>query len=222
MPLDPDDVHGPNTFSPPPYVSRPPESCRLALQWHSTESCHLQTTAPQQEEALGFAPRSLSRLIPKIVWYQMKTSGVTMNTLADLNGTRWSGSAELWVDPLGDDVARSACTLSVESDGVRYKWNHEGQDHVGKVTLCDDRAVFTDTWHQPDEMSCQRLDGVPGLFQIEGRYGPQSDWGWRISLSYRTPTRELVLQMTNIAPWGEEARAVRMVCRQVDPPSGTS
>lgn len=150
----------------------------------------------------------------------MKTTGVMMNTLADLNGTRWAGSAELWVDPLGDVVTRSACTLSLQGDGVGYKWNHEGQEHVGKITLYDDRAVFTDTWHQPDEMRCQRLQGGGGLFQIEGRYGPQLDWGWRTSLSYRTPTGELVLQMTNIAPWGEETRAVRMVCRQVDPPNG--
>ena len=26
------------------------------------------------------------------------------------------------------------------------------------------------------------------------------------------PTGELVLQMTNVAPWGEEVRAVRMTC----------
>ena len=144
-----------------------------------------------------------------------------MNTLADLKGTKWSGSAELWVDPLGDNVAHSACSLSIESDGVSYNWSHDGQEHIGKVILYDDRAVFTDTWHQPDEMRCQRLEGMQGLFQIEGRYGPQLDWGWRIGFSYRTPTGELVLQMTNIAPWGEEARAVRIVCQQVDPVNGS-
>ena len=92
----------------------------------------------------------MSGLILRIVWCQMKASGVTMKTLADLNGTKWQGSAELWVDRMGDDVARSTCTLSVECDGVRYKWDHEGQEHVGKITLCDDEAVFTDTWHRGD------------------------------------------------------------------------
>lgn len=144
-----------------------------------------------------------------------------MNTLADLIGTKWSGSAELWVDPLGDTVARSDCTLTVEGDGVRYTWTHAGREHAGKVTLYDDEAVFTDSWHQPEDMKCRRLEGVRGLFQVEGRYGPQSDWGWRTSLCHRTPTGELVLQMTNIAPWGEEARAVRMTCQKVDPPTGT-
>jgi hypothetical protein len=47
---------------------------------------------------------------------------------------------------------------------------------------------------------------------VQGAYGPDRDWGWRIGLSLRAPTGELVLRMTNIAPWGEEARAVRMTC----------
>ena len=143
-----------------------------------------------------------------------------MNTLADLKGTKWSGSAELWVDPLGNKVALSVCRLFIESDGVRYNWSHEGQEHIGNVTLYDNQAGFTDTWHQPDEMRCQYSKDIRGLFQIEGRYGPQLEWGWRIGLSYRSPTSELVLQMTNIAPWGEEARAVRMVCQQIEPVNG--
>jgi hypothetical protein len=61
-------------------------------------------------------------------------------------------------------------------------------------------------------MKCRRLSEARGLFQIQGEYGPDADWGWRTALSLRTPTDELVLQMTNIAPWGEEARAVRMTC----------
>ena len=42
--------------------------------------------------------------------------------------------------------------------------------------------------------------------------GPQAEWRWRIGLSVREPSGELVLQMTNVAPWGEETRAVRMIC----------
>ena len=141
-----------------------------------------------------------------------------MQSLAELNGTEWLGSAELWLDPLGDNVIRSACTLSVESHGVRYTWRHEGQEHEGEIALSDGGASFTDTWHQPSSMICRRLSGARGLFQIEGTYGPQSDWGWRINLSFRASTDELVLQMTNIAPWGEETRAVRMTCRRVGPP----
>ena len=75
-----------------------------------------------------------------------------------------------------------------------------------------DGADFTDTWHQPSVMPCSHVPGAGGIFQVRGSYGPDAEWGWRIGLGLRAPTGELVLQMTNVAPWGEEARAVRMVC----------
>jgi len=134
-----------------------------------------------------------------------------METLSDLDGTNWVGTAELWLDPLGDSADRSDCTLSVDGHVLRYTWSHEGKENAGSITLRADAADFTDTWHQPEPMACPRLAGAPGLFQVQGAYGPESDWGWRIGLVLRAPTDELVLQMTNIAPWGEEVRAVRMV-----------
>ena len=135
-----------------------------------------------------------------------------MGALTDLHGTRWNGTAELWLDPLGDDVVRSDCTISVDTNVVLYTWSHEGEAHEGSITLSDDGAEFTDSWHQPEPMTCLRLPDAAALFQVEGEYGPQSDWRWRTGLSLRTPTDELVLQMTNVAPWGEEVRAVRMIC----------
>lgn len=145
-----------------------------------------------------------------------------MTTLDDLKGTTWSGSAELWLDPLGDSVIRSACTLSIEAHGVEYTWSHDGTLHTGNITLNDDGAAFTDTWHQPQAMMCRHIADARGLFQIEGTYGPQLEWGWRTSLSFREPTGEIVLQMTNIAPWGEEARAVRLTCQRDNPPDSTA
>ena len=139
-----------------------------------------------------------------------------MPSLAELAGTRWSGAAELWLDPLGDQAVRSDCTFSVEADALRYTWSHEGTSHRGSITLRGEEADFTDTFHQPEPMVCRRLPDASALFQVHGRYGPSSEWGWRTALSLRTPTGELVLQMTNIAPWGEEARAVRMVCQPAD------
>jgi hypothetical protein len=135
-----------------------------------------------------------------------------MNVLSDLNGSRWTGTAELWLDPLGNEGTRSDCTISVDDDVVRYTWSHEGDEHEGSVALHDDGADFTDSWHQPRPMTCGRVPGALGLLQVQGEYGPRSEWRWRIGLSVRSPTGELVLQMTNIAPWGEEARAVRMIC----------
>lgn len=135
-----------------------------------------------------------------------------MNPLADLHGTRWMGAAELWLDPLGDNVVRCDCTMAVDDGVVSYTWSYEGEAHQGSITLSEDGADFTDSWHQPEPMTCRRLPDAWGLFQVQGEYGAESDWGWRIGLSLRTPTDELVLQMTNIAPWGEEVRAVRMIC----------
>ncbi|HEU5072602.1 MAG TPA: hypothetical protein VFU02_00480 [Polyangiaceae bacterium] len=134
--------------------------------------------------------------------------------LSELEGTEWEGGAELWLDPLGDSALRSSCTLSVAARGLRYTWQHEGRDHAGSVRLFADRAEFTDTWHQPEVMQCRYVPEGVGLFQVRGQYGPDADWGWRIGLSFRAPTAELVLQMTNITPWGEEARAVRMVAQR--------
>jgi hypothetical protein len=137
-----------------------------------------------------------------------------VGSLSDLVGTTWQGAAELWLDPLGDQAVGSDCTISVEADLVRYTWSHEGQPHRGSITLRPDGADFTDTFHQPEPMKCGRLPDAWGLLQVFGRYGPEMDWGWRIAVALRDPTDELVLQMTNVAPWGEEVRAVRMVCQR--------
>jgi hypothetical protein len=128
-----------------------------------------------------------------------------------LAGTQWTGSAELWLDPLGDVAQRSDCTMTVTDSGVTYTWSYEGSPQFGSIVLRDGAVEFTDSWHQPEPMTCQRLADTRGLFAVLGAYGPDGQWGWRISLSMREPSGQLVLQMTNIAPWGEEARAVRMV-----------
>lgn len=139
-----------------------------------------------------------------------------MQHLSELKGTRWRGSSELWLDPLGDQAARCDCTIAVEGGALHYRWSHDGKAHEGSLSLRDGGADFKDTFHQPEPMLCRTVEGAPGLLQVQGSYGPEAEWGWRIGLSLRAPTGELVLQMTNIAPWGEEARAVRMVCQRED------
>jgi hypothetical protein len=37
-------------------------------------------------------------------------------TLRDLEGTRWTGRAELWLDPAGNDAIPSDCALEVGRD----------------------------------------------------------------------------------------------------------
>ena len=132
-----------------------------------------------------------------------------MDTLASFAGTRWRGKNELWLDPLGNEAITSECTLSVEADELSYEWEYEGRKQQGQLTLTEDGANFVDSFHSETTMACRSLTGARGLLQVEGTYGPDGGWGWRIALYYRAPLSQMVLQMTNIAPWGEETRAVR-------------
>jgi hypothetical protein len=135
-------------------------------------------------------------------------------TLRDLAGTRWSGQAELWLDPAGDQAARSDCSVELEGDAVRYRWSHEGKPHTGQLLLRAGGAEFSDTFHSPSAMAFAAVPGSRALVDVRGTYsGGGEEWGWRITLS-RRPDGALVLQMTNVAPWGEEGRAVRMVCQR--------
>ena len=140
-----------------------------------------------------------------------------MASFAEVIGTKWAGTSELWLDPLGDEVTRSDCTVAVDGRSVRYTWAHESTAHQGSIVLRPDAADFIDSWHQPEPMACLHVPGTRALMEVAGRYGADLDWGWRIGLSLRAPTDELILQMTNVAPWGEEARAVRMTCKRLPP-----
>jgi hypothetical protein len=137
---------------------------------------------------------------------------VTKQRLTELAGTGWSGNAELWLDPAGNSVCKSQCTLQTKVDTIDYTWAHEGQNQQGCFAIEESGASWVDSWHQPEKTACAHVPGG-GLFTVQHTYGP--GWGWRTTLSER-PDGELVLQMTNIAPWGEEARAVRMVFTRND------
>jgi len=137
-----------------------------------------------------------------------------MQSLKELVGSKWAGRSELWLDPLGDELTEGSCTLEVLATGIAYTWTHEGETKTGSVVLSEEGGTFTDTFHSSSAMDCRNLVGNRGLFLIEGTYGDKNEWGWLIGLSHRTSSDELVLQMTNIAPWGEEARAVRFVCQR--------
>jgi len=135
-------------------------------------------------------------------------------TLLDLAGSQWAGQAELWLDPAGDQAQRCPCTVRVETDAVVYAWSYEGKPQAGRLSLREGGADFSDTWHSPTAMRCTGAPAPWCLVDMLGTYAAGGeDWGWRITLSLR-PAGELVLQMTNVAPWGEEGRAVRMVCRR--------
>ena len=142
-----------------------------------------------------------------------------MTPLKELVGSRWSGKSELWLDPLGNAADHSDCTIAIDDDAIHYTWSYQGADHVGSVELSasdsgESGAGFRDSWHSPELLKCEHVAGLPTMLNVAGTY--MEEWGWRISLSLRTTTGELVLQMTNVTPWGEEVRAVRMICSRDD------
>jgi len=122
----------------------------------------------------------------------------------------------LWLDPEGNTADISDCTLSIDSGVLSYTWVYDGDTKIGSFTFHDSDVEWTDSWHQSEAAHCRYLSDAWGLFTVEHTYSVPStpDWGWRSKLSQR-PDGSLVLQMTNIAPWGEEGRAVRMVVQRV-------
>jgi hypothetical protein len=131
--------------------------------------------------------------------------------LAALAGTSWTGEHELWLDPLGNSAHGGGCTLTIEPKALRYTWEHEGKTYRGLFEL-EQPIRWSDTFHEPAAVACRPLPDAWGLLAVSYTYPapPGPDWGWRIGLS-RRPDDTLVLQMTNVTPWGEEGRAVRMV-----------
>ena len=138
-----------------------------------------------------------------------------MTTLRALQNTKWVGQGELWLDPLGNTADTCAVSLEVHADKITYAWSHDGKPHTGTIALRDGGADFTDTFHSSTTMAFTSVSSTWALVELFGTYpapeGPP--WGWRITLAHR-PSDELVLQMTNITPWGEDGRAVRMVTRR--------
>lgn len=138
-----------------------------------------------------------------------------MASLEQLANTKWAGRGELWLDAEGNQAELCDCRLELGPEGLEYHWSYEGKPHTGKLVLRAGGADFTDTFHAPTTMSFVARPEAWALLDLLGTYsgGEGPDWGWRILLSLR-PSGELVLQMTNIAPWGEEGRAVRMTCER--------
>jgi hypothetical protein len=137
-------------------------------------------------------------------------------TIHALANTRWTGTSELWLDPAGNTALTSDCSIAVVPNGITYSWSYEGKTHEGKLVLkADGSAEFTDTFHSPAAMACAAVASPWALVDVLGTYaaGDGPRWGWRITVS-RRPDAELVLQMTNITPWGEDGRAVRMICKR--------
>lgn len=149
------------------------------------------------------------------------TEAIAMDGLIDWMDTqpdtRWSGSSELWLDPTGDEAEHSEASLQVGSGGIDYTWSFRGKEQTGRIERDGQGLRWKDSWHQPGFVQLEAVREHGAMMAGEYSYpaGEGPDWHWRIKLAER-PDGTRVLQMTNIAPWGEETRAVRMVFRDTD------
>jgi len=132
--------------------------------------------------------------------------------LTKLAGTKWSGNGELWLDPEGNIADQFNCDLKIEADAIYYTWSYENEIKKGNFTFNETGATWKDSWHQKKSVQCLYVPDVLGIFTVHHSYNvpDNPNWGWKSKLSER-PDGSLVLQMTNITPWGEDGRAVRMV-----------
>lgn len=137
----------------------------------------------------------------------------------------WSGESQLhlsWL-PEGERVVKSASTLRVQSDphnafaSVTYTWTHDGEEQFGSLIVAADEAAvvtagWTDSWHQSGGVMAMKGEArstvnLGGHYSVEGH----PDWGWRIQFS--RSGSDLVLEMFNVTPDGEEEWAVKAVYR---------
>ena len=134
------------------------------------------------------------------------------NWLTELAGTKWTGNGELWLDPEGNNAEKFNCELKVEADVLYYSWSYENEIKKGSFTFNESGAAWKDSWHQKKPVQCLHVPDALGIFTIHYSYSvpDNPNWGWQSKLSER-PDGSLVLQMTNITPWGEDGRAVRMI-----------
>ena len=139
---------------------------------------------------------------------------VPMNNplLAKLAGTRWIGTGELWLDPEGNDAKRYDCALRFDAGAIRYTWSFDNETKEGSFSFNERGATWVDEWHQKTPVQCSDVPDAWGIFTVFHEYevSDNPNWGWQSRLSER-PDGSLVLQMTNVTPWGENGRAVRMI-----------
>lgn len=132
--------------------------------------------------------------------------------LTKMTGTHYLGIGELWLDPEGNVANQSDCQITIEAKEISYSWSYKNEIQNGRFTFNANGAMWVDTWHQSQAVQCSNEPEAWGLFTLFHSYEvpDNPNWAWRSKFSER-PDGSLVLQMTNIAPWGEEGRAVRMV-----------
>lgn len=127
---------------------------------------------------------------------------------------KYKGKSSLQLFP-GDPIKECESTLEVslhqEYACVTYAWvDPSNKPQQGHIIISTDKdkseASWLDSWHM--SFPIMNLKGTAEPLRFTGSYsGGNETWGWRIEL---TPNDAgLHFEMTNIAPDGQEAWAVR-------------
>ena len=132
--------------------------------------------------------------------------------LKEFSRTKWKGKGELWLDPEGNSAELYDCELTIDDESINYSWFYENEEKHGSFSFNETGGDWVDSWHQEKPVHCAFDSNAWGIFTLSYEYEvpDNPNWGWCSKLSER-PDGSLILQMTNITPWGEEGRAVRMV-----------
>lgn len=95
---------------------------------------------------------------------------------------------------------------------IYYYWLYENENKKGIFTFNESGVIWKDSWHQQKPSQCSNVPDILSLFTVHHTYDvpDNPNWGWQSKL-FELPDGSLVLQMTNVTPWGEEGWAVKMV-----------
>jgi hypothetical protein len=128
--------------------------------------------------------------------------------LAALDGA-WTGTMRLWLEA-DAPPDESGSTATLIGGRLHWTWSFGGAPKAGWIDPAD--LTWADSFHQPEPKPLRPMPRPGALLSGDYTYpapeGP--DWGWQVVLSQR-PDGALVLQMTNLCPWGESAPAVMAV-----------
>lgn len=143
-------------------------------------------------------------------------TGVMAHPLTELTGS-WTGPARTWLDPTGEpDVGDWRVQIESLLDGryarLRYDGVCTGKLHRGEMTLGVDDHEHTlywiDTFHTGASPLWSTGPAGPAVSVLGSYRAGEQRWGWRTA--FRQEGDELVIEATNIAPSGEETRAIEV------------
>jgi hypothetical protein len=147
-----------------------------------------------------------------------------------LRAGSWRATNRLWFTPTSDVIESPiALTLDVAVGDVvcalRYEWTYDDAVHTGILLVHDPAGatapdmVWSDSFHTGSTlMPFRQGERTDTSIVATGSYAapPGPDWGWRIALISET-SNDLLIQMYNITPTGEEGLAVEARLTRVPP-----